>query len=545
MNTVVSTRMNTAFVYQEEDNVESPAPNPEVSRDPVIPTPSPPIKVMSRSEAIRARLREKEKRLSSLVRGSNEDGTGSFLCQMASVKDSLKKVEDEKSELENELERLRNSTGEDEFLKEKMAGIQEGFDKQVAKIQELQDEVNSKSSSIQHLRDELVGKLQKIVELEFDLETHDVHYTSYAAEQFKLGEDALAEIKNRERNVMQLGEDSTTSVGSMESKKTVSPRRAQKLISKLLADLDDLEARFKNEKLESSTKMQQLLLDNEDLRTKIQILEARTQESKEVDDSSETSSDFYADIDLVVSLRKRAETLEAKRVLYRKEMDRLQSELSESRKEANFAVQKANLELDRVSIENQTMKTRIETLESDLPRSDSGVRVYATVEKRIREAYTEMAKLESAVEIKDRQLGTLKKEVTSLRMKEISHGNVNGKAFTDFDSELLRSAHVSHGVAGDGDHDSAADSSYIAELQAQLQEAQQQLVKKDQELVIERAKAASTAAGLLARITELSNRRLPAEEKPPRQDKTTPETQEKDVSKPAKRGRGRAFRFYR
>jgi hypothetical protein len=51
------------------------------------------------------------------------------------------------------------------------------------------------------------------------------------------------------------------------------------------------------------------------------------------------------------------------------------------------------------------------------------------------------------------------------------------------------------------------DSDVVASLRKQLHEAQQQLVKKDQELVIERAKAASTAAGLLARITELTGQR--------------------------------------
>jgi predicted RNase H-like nuclease (RuvC/YqgF family) len=131
----------------------------------------------SKREAIRARLRDSEKKLLKFT--SSGDGGGGFLGQMASVQADLKKVAEEKTALESELTKLRDSTGEDTFLNEKMAGIQEGFDKQVEKIRSLREEVVSKDDEVERLHEELIEKLRRVVELEFDLETHEVHYTNY------------------------------------------------------------------------------------------------------------------------------------------------------------------------------------------------------------------------------------------------------------------------------------------------------------------------------------------------------------------------------
>lgn len=466
---------------------------------------------MSARERIRARLRASEARLSTLVRKTSGDGSESVLSEMKSVRQSLQKSETEKSELEAELNRLRNATDGDDFLKEKMTGIQEGFEKQVKKIQSLEDDLLAKNNEIDNYRQELLRKLHCIVELEFDLETHDVHYTTYAAEQFKLGEEALAEIKTQKQQHAG-NDDSNSSLGldseRSESKRRLTPRRAQKLISKLLSDLDNLEARYKELKLKADAKSETMEMEHEELRTKVQVLEQRLGERSE-----RTSTDDASDaIDMlnVAHLRRRIETLEAKRSLYRSEMDRLKAELKEACKEAVSDSKKANKEIERLRLENDAMKCRIRALETDITEEeDPGIKDFALIEERINENYAEISKLESSNEIKDRQLATLKKEVKNLRVREIARGDIKGTPFTDFDVDLIRDRNVGANKPRDdassltaGTH--MTDASYVEELQAQLQDAQQQLVKKDQELVIERAKAASTAAGLLARITELT-----------------------------------------
>lgn len=131
----------------------------------------------AKRDAIRKKLRGAEQRLLQFT-SSNSDG-GGFLGQMAAVQADLKKVEQEKSQMEQELAKLRLSTGDDEYLNEKMSSIQEGFDKQVEKIRSLQEEVITKDDEIERLHEELIEKLRRVVELEFDLETHEVHYTNY------------------------------------------------------------------------------------------------------------------------------------------------------------------------------------------------------------------------------------------------------------------------------------------------------------------------------------------------------------------------------
>lgn len=475
-----------------------------------------------RRESIRQRLRDREARLTSLVRSTSTDGADSILGQMRSVKENMEKIEKEKSELEEELQRLKNATGDDEFLTDKMNSIQEGFMKQVQTIQTLEDEIVSKNSEIDHLRNELVVKLRRIVELEFDLETHDVHYTDYATEQFKLGEEALAEIKIMEK---EMGPEADTSdnnsdrsLGSAPGSK-LTPRRAQKLISKLLSDLDNLEARYKDEKLHSVAQIERMKHDNEELQTKILVLEKQIADKKDgkTAASPERGELTPETIEATTEafLRKRVETLEAKRSLYREENAKLQKELEELKKESRAELRRAEFDIDRLSLENEAMKSRVRALETDIVDSDPNLAQFALVQKKIRECYDEINKLEASNEIKDRQIATLKKDVTKLKMKEIAsrassadsgYKDYGNQSFSDFDAKIIRDDERRHHTGDSEGGSQSVDSTYLRDLQRQLQSAQQQLVKKDQELVIERAKAASTAAGLLARITELTSR---------------------------------------
>lgn len=526
------------------------------------PPPLPSSEHGSLRETLRARLRAQEARLKGLVRNASSDGAESAIGQMKAVQQQMRKVEDEKTELERELERLRGSItdGEDEFLKEKMAGIQEGFDKQVRTIQLLQRKLERSEEESDNLRSELVRKLQRIVELEFDLETHEIHYTSYAAEQFQLGEDALNEIKASKK----LGEenpnplqDSQSSIGGVSSSTGGSgsgstARKAQKLISKLLFDLDSLEARYKEEKIRSMSEVERLSLANDDLRAQ---MEAMRQRLGEAENSSSSISEEFASGDgsssfetfTITQLRKRLEIAEARKSLFRKEVNHLRVVLEETKAEATGDERRAKLEIQALADENDALRAHIAKLEAkkELGKKDGGggllkkkrkddagsannqkaaaaaaAAAEANLVQKIQKSYRERCRLENAVEIKDKQISTLKKEVANLRLKDISDGNVNDSMYTEFDANLLKSApsrsrssysvSTSHrpGESGGVDEDDGADGAYVADLRRQLQEAQHQLVKKDQELVIERAKAASTAAGLLARITELTGKKV-------------------------------------
>jgi predicted RNase H-like nuclease (RuvC/YqgF family) len=488
---------------------------------------------VNKRESIRARLRQSEMRLTSLVRTTSGDGENSFISQMRSVQQKMQEVENEKSALEHELARLQNATDGDEFLKEKMESIQEGFMKQVKLIQKLEDEVLAKNNEIDHLRHELVDKLRRIVELEFDLETHSVHYTDYALEQFKLGEDALKEIQAMQK----------AGSGDCETDpdKKLPPRRAQKLISKLLADLDDLESRYKEEKLAKAATIGKMELEAEELKTRVHILESRLGEADRFAEDASESSASSSDKSDVTYLRKRVETLEAKRALFRGELRKLHAEVADTKKQSKEAVKKAESEVDRLFLENEAMKSRIKALETDIMEGDQSSAQYAEIEKKIEEKFRTIKQLEAELEIRDRQIEALKKDATSRRIEAIassSDGVKEDSKFSKLDADLLKGDIAEQQASSMGAGTNAA---YVQELQRQLQSAQQQLVKKDQELVIERAKAASTAAGLLARITELTARKQSSSA-------TESSSSEKASTKDAKKDSGKKkrtpLRFY-
>lgn len=318
-----------------------------------------------------------------------------------------------------------------------------------------------------------------------------------------MGEEALAEIK-----ALKDMQDRGLSMDDPEIQ-IMAPRKAQKLISKLLADLDDLEARYKQGKLESSSQVHRVELTNEELRTRIQVLQDSLADREAQSTDRDASSGPSSASEHVLTLRKRVNTLEGKLTLARKEIKRLAQEIEETKDQGESEAKEYMVQCDRLQMENDALKARLSEFEAAKEKrglmrrkkSKDGQDHFEDIENRIIDAYEKIAKLEAERGIKDRQISTLKNEVATLRMKDIANGNREGTSATEADTNLLRSPtsrSADFGVSKD------SDDAIVADLKAQLHEAQQLLVKKDQELVIERAKAASTAAGLLARITEIS-----------------------------------------
>jgi chromosome segregation ATPase len=412
--------------------------------------------------------------------------------------------------LEKELDRLKHATDDDEYLREKMEGIQEGFEKQVKKIQSLEDDIETKNREIEALRNELYKKLRRIVELEFDLETHDIHYTTYAAEQFKLGEEALEEIKatNPEASVFEMDGNGTG------EKRKVTPRRAQRLISKLLSDLDSLESRYKNDKLESSKKIEKFQIDNNDLRTKLRVLEKRVETTTIPEDAEDVPDDLSDDFSTIdkhdeIKLRKRIEVLEAKRFLYRKEMDKLKEEIESTKKAKDAEIKRIQLDMDKMTLDNGSLRLKLDEILSDSAEKS----VFTQLEMRVNAGHKQVKQLEGALELKEKQIDTLKKEIATMRLKGLAVGETKG-SLTKQDSELVRQQmQKASSMSDDGDM-SLADAASASLL-------------RDQELVIERAKSASTAAGLLARITELSKLAQP----PPFSSSESPRTPRSSTGK--------------
>lgn len=516
----------------------------------------------ARADSIRARLRQQERRLTDLVqRQTSVESTteGKFKQEMNDVKSNLDKVEQEKYALEQKLEFLKNQqvqdqaalsshdvTDHDAFLRDKLNGIQRGFQEQASKIQALETEVVSKNAEIDKFRYEIVCKLKRIVELEFDLEMHDIHYTDYANNQFKLGDDALA-LMNQDQPEGQ-GKHEESDHGWSEDKfeddialskaisglpdsedggeaiviegtimgerKKLTPKRAQKLIAKLLKDLDHLEATYKKEKLKTVRSSEVLKNENEDLRTKIHVLESEQKQLQSMSKHGKSGMNDVSGYMNIYQLRKRVETLEAKRFLYRKEITRLQDEMKEIENESKNKSHKHDAELGQLQLQLEASNARYKSLveEKDGQVDGQHENHYTVIEQRIMENYEMVAKLEASMEIKDRQIATLKKEIQQLRLTQIAKAKT-GTGYSQIDSDVLaaekessrRLNGQSDGEDSEPEENTKADvtAAFVADLQKQLLMAHEQLVKKDQELVIERAKSACMAANLLDRIAEL------------------------------------------
>jgi hypothetical protein len=294
----------------------------------------------------------------------------------------------------------------------------------------------------------------------------------------------------------------------------LSPRKAQKLISKLLADLDSLEIRYKEEKLKSLSIVEKLKIEKSDLEMKCQLLEDRARDRGDTIEGDDPNEEQLPAIDNLglYAVRKRCETLEARMRLQKKELTKLEVEIENTKRNYGDDIRRTEIELEHLNAENEALKARLREFEDKKKRvspfsknkGDKSGEMYADIEEKIKGHNDKLVAMESSIEIKNRQIDTLKKEVTNLRMREISEGKIKDSNFTTQDSEVLRSGPARSSGIGLAE---GVDNDYVRDMKRQLQEAQQQLVKKDQELVIERAKAASTAAGLLARITELSGKR--------------------------------------
>lgn len=430
----------------------------------------------SAREALRAKLREQEKRLSNMVRTTQQnhhqqqqqqqqqhpatpsqemvaakevaDATAAVSAkvieELKNVKAKLEDVEQEKSRLESEVNLLKQLMSESEALKSNYADMDERFEKQLKRSHDLKAKLTGKEDEIEMLRSELAKKLQRIVELEFELETHELNYTNYADELFKLGEDALEEIKGKHGD-HHLHEDAQT------------PKKAKRLISKLLADLDDLEMRYKDEKIKSASMLEEMRMENTELQTQVQILEQKmgllspnsgkhAHDAKmEVEEGNADHGDDDQD-EIVPQQKRRIEKLEAKNALYRKEMEKLKAELAETRRDAQADAQRAEHNSTRLQNEVYALKAHVEHLEAKhkwggvnkKKQKGHAAEQYAAIEKRIEDNYNQVIRLQNSVEIKDRQIATLKIEVANLRKKEIAEGHIKDTHFTESDAQILR-----------------------------------------------------------------------------------------------------------
>ena len=264
-------------------------------------------------ENLRARVRENERRLGALVRTRGGDAYNGDSV--------LDKYSSEDWDREN-FARPRMKDGKSNSLYDKLSGIEEGFAQQARKIKTLEGNLGDRDDEIKLLRSELVKKLEKIVELEFELKAT---MPAFDEDLLSLGGDQLYDI------------DLNDSVRGTDSRSN-ELRGAKLMVTKLMTDLKNLENRYKEEQLKAARVIEELRLQNGDLR-------------------------------------------------------------------------------------------------------DSKMTKVIDSEKRVRQVEEECARLEKTVEMKDRQIENLKKELANLRLNQLAgRGDYFDREYSEFDRNLLRAS---------------------------------------------------------------------------------------------------------
>lgn len=208
-------------------------------------------------ENLRLRVREDEKRLGDMIRRRGGD-------YYSSPADESKSNNDNNGGRDNGQSAMRANGGADSFLYDKLIEIEEGFSLQARKIRSLEENLIDREDHVNTLRSELVAKLERIVQLELEVASMapravDEDLLSLTGELYDVDLD-----------------------GSIRGNNSADVQRAKQMLSKLFADLRNLEQRYKEDQLKAARTIEFLRLENGELRenksTTVNDLERRVQE---------------------------------------------------------------------------------------------------------------------------------------------------------------------------------------------------------------------------------------------------------------------------
>jgi hypothetical protein len=211
-------------------------------------------------ENLRLRVREDEKRLGEMIR---RRGGGDYNSSPADES----KSNNENGGRDNGRAMMRGNGGPDSFLYDKLLEIEDGFSIQARKIRALEGSLIDREDEIQILRSELERKIGTIVQYEIELKSMapraiDEDLLSLTGELYDVDLD-----------------------GSIRGNDSAEGQRARLMVAKLLADLRNLENRYKDDQTKAAKTIESLRLENGELRenkTKMVVdLERRVQEIEE------------------------------------------------------------------------------------------------------------------------------------------------------------------------------------------------------------------------------------------------------------------------
>jgi hypothetical protein len=433
-----------------------------------------PAAFASKSHSLRASLREKEGKLLSIIHKDKP---------LRLVDDNLEQPTTPVRECEKT---VQSRLSVEDILDSKIhrKACFPGYEMQTLK--NLQSDAVKRNSALDTLKTELVLKLKRIVELEVELETHNIHFTDYAKDMARLQSEAFFELEAGPIEVVRLDKPSVQG-------ETMGQTAIQKYVMKLLNTIKSLERRLAEERLQSVVIQEEMKFKREELQSKLLVLERYRQRNECSDDTESTAScadidfDGSLDGDIIYFLRRQVQSLNGKRILYREEADRLKQALQQHRLQMEAERCKLQSQIDCIRAERDVAVERIKSIGG----SDDAVgsTQYAAIQKQIKDVYDEVAELETLCEAKDRRIDALQQFVTKLQCKSILESATPDSTFSALDCRLLQS-----GTATVDDEmidqlftvASSRTESKMEKLESQLEQTKMMLHQRDQQLSLER-----------------------------------------------------------
>ena len=318
--------------------------------------PQPPVFSVSVEERnVRQRLRDQEAKIAALLHPRPSGATttvpvtnaseGVLLKLVHRLENDLKKTEAEKALLQEKVDQLQKlqqerPDGDDvsvSSLEEQSHAAVDSSSKKPApgdevlaeKIAALQLELRRKTHEILLLQDRWETTLQKMVQYQVDLETHDLHYTDYAAQQLQAGDETLKEFteltaKDQPPATRQLG------------------KQARHMMSTLLRDLEVLGERYQESRRNQELQLADYKQKHLEWQHRARVLEDTLREHKLAlpedlaaplvrEDKLQLTSKHAPDDDLVAQVEAAKQTsqhAQTERDLLQVEVERLQRTVS-------------------------------------------------------------------------------------------------------------------------------------------------------------------------------------------------------------------------
>lgn len=385
------------------------------------------------------------------------DKTKQLKFQLKNMAIALAEKEAEAQRLKKELHRHRGSkTGTNDKralypeienslqkTKEELASSRKLSQIQKDKITRLTMEVQQKAEEIESLREERDKQLRTIIGYEIDLETHNLHYTNYMDERLRLEQDVMKEV-----------EEKTEGIAALEKKYGC---RTQQLISKLITDYADLEHRYKQDRTEFTNRLHILEAETKDLKASLKIMESRLA-------GSGFNLSLQPSPNMIIQ---RVNYLEESNVKLRDSQVELKARLT------LLEAEQGKLSTAKEHLTIHLTEPRLELELNGLPKHAKELRRFIT-------------KLKSENVHKDKRITALRSEAVCFHMQNppLSWDPASSK--------------------GSNAEDEASKSDMPLAFQQQLQDMQQILVRKEQELLNERKRFELREATLSARLEEAS-----------------------------------------